>query len=294
MFGATGEDRRDRMIVFGDLMVDVVARVGGPLARGSDTPAGIAVLGGGSGANVAAWTASLGAPVVFVCRIGDDERGRIAVDDLYGAGVEVHTTVDPELPTGTCIVLVEPNGERTMVPDAGANDAPFELPEDLLSAGDHLHLTGYTLLRAGPRPAGLDAIARAHREGMTVSVDPSSWALLAPGAIPPVDLLIPNEDEVATLAGEADAERAARALAGRSAPEIVVKLGAEGALWTDGSEVVRVPAEPAEVVDTTGAGDAFAAGLLTARLAGAGPREALEAGCRAGAQAVTRVGARPS
>jgi ribokinase len=269
------------MIVFGDLMVDVVARVRRPLARGSDTPAEIDVLGGGSGANVAAWTAWLGAPVVFLCRIGDDERGRGAVDDLHAAGVEVHAAADGERPTGTCIVLVEPGGERTMIPDPGANDAALELQEDLLSAGDHLHLTGYSLLRDGPRPGALEAIERARRAGMTVSVDPSSWALLRPGAIPDVDLLLPNEEEAATFATF-------------PAREVVIKKGGEGALWTDGSEVVRVPAQPAEVVDTTGAGDAFAAGLLTARLAGAGPREALEAGCRTAAVAVARVGARPS
>jgi ribokinase len=181
-----------------------------------------------------------------------------------------------------------------MVPDPGANDAPIELPGDLLAPGDHLHVTGYSLLRPGSRAAALDAVARARDAGMTVSADPSSWALLSPGAIPAVDVLLPNEEEAAALAGDDAPERAARALAGRAAPEIVVTLGRGGALWTDGAEVVRVAAEPAEVVDTTGAGDAFAAGLLTARLAGAGPREALAAGCGAAAVAVARVGARPA
>jgi ribokinase len=269
------------MIVLGDVMVDVVARISGPLARGSDTPAEIAVTGGGSGANVAAWAASAGARVAFVCRIGDDERGRTAIDELHAEGVEVHATVDPKRPTGTCVVLVEPDGERTMVPDPGASDGPLALPDALLAAGDHLHVTGYSLLRSGPRPGALDAISRARAAGMTVSVDPSSWALLEPGAIPPVDLLLPNEEEAAAL-GVLDFA------------EVVVKLGARGARWTDGKTTVEVPAAPAEVVDTTGAGDAFAGGLLAARLAGAGPREALEAGCRTAALAVARVGARPS
>ena len=100
---------------------------------------------------------------------------------------------------------------------------------------------------------------------MTVSVDPSSWALIRPGAIPDVDLLLPNEREAEVL-GERD--------------EMVVKLGAAGARWGD----VHVPAEPVEVVDTTGAGDAFAAGLLGARLEGADRTAALEAGCAAAAR----------
>jgi ribokinase len=114
-----------------------------------------------------------------------------------------------------------------------------------------------------------------------VSVDPSSWALLHSGAIPEVDLLLPNEQEAEVL-GE------------QRARETVVKLGPGGARWSDGSRTIHVPAEPVDVVDTTGAGDAFAAGFLTARFDGADPRAALEAGCRVAARAVTQVGARPS
>jgi ribokinase len=251
-------------------MVDVIARVEGPLARGSDTPARVSVSGGGSAANVAAWAAALGAPVALACRVGDDDRGRAAVSELSAAGVDVHASVDRERPTGTCVVLVEPGGERTMLPDPGANDAA--LPE--IPLGDHLHVAGYALLRDGPRASALAAIARARAAGMTVSVDPSSWALIRPGAIPDVDLLLPNEREAAVIG-----ERGG----------MVVKLGAAGARWDD----VEVPAVPVEVVDTTGAGDAFAAGLLCARLRGADRRASLQAGCAAAARVVARVGARP-
>ena len=256
------------LVVLGDVMVDVVARVAGPLARGSDTPARVSVSGGGSAANVAAWAAALGTQVALVCRVGDDDRGRAAIAELRG--VDVKATFDRERPTGTCVVLVEPSGERTMLPDPGANDAPLrEIP-----LGDHLHVVGYALLRDGPRESALAAIERARGAGMTVSVDPSSWALIREGAIPDVDLLLPNEREASVLGD------------GR---EMVVKLGARGARWGD----VAVPAVPVEVVDTTGAGDAFAAGFLCARLAGADPRSSLEAGCAAAARVVTQVGARP-
>jgi sugar/nucleoside kinase (ribokinase family) len=295
------------LVVYGDLMVDVVARVDAALARGSDAPARIAVGGGGSGANVAAWAAWLGVPVALVCRVGDDERGRAAVAALRAGGVQVHAEVDAGgSATGTCLVLVEPDGERTMLPDPGANDAPAVVPDGLLGAGGHLHVIGYSLLRPGSRPGALEAIRRAREAGMTVSVDPSSWALLAPGAaLGDAGLLLPNEREAAVLAGDDDPERAARALAaaaGRGAApagrgdgpvEVVVKLGAAGALWTDGDAVVRAAAVAVEVVDTTGAGDAFAAGLLGARLAGADPQAALEAACRTAARVVAQVGARP-
>jgi ribokinase len=287
------------IVVFGDVMVDVVCHLEGPIAPGSDAPARIAMSGGGSAANVAAWLAEAGAGPTLAARIGADERGAAAEAALLATGVETRLAVDPERATGTCVVLVAPDGERSMVPDAGANDALIaeDLPDDLLAPGAHLHVAGYALLRDGSRPAARSAIARARERGMTVSVDPSSAALLSPGFLDDVagvQLLVPNEDEAAALTGEAEPERAARALA-RRVPEVVVTLGADGALWTDGSETCRVRAAPAPaVVDTTGAGDAFAAGLLAARLRDAGPEEALRAGCRLAAAAVGRAGARPA
>jgi ribokinase len=270
-----------RVVVLGDLMVDVVAVASGPLARASDTPAHVEVRGGGSAANVAAWLAALGVPVALVARVGDDDRGRAAVAELAAAGVECHVEVDPERPTGTCVVLVEPGGERSMLPDPGANDAPAgEVP-----AGDHLHVSGYALLRTGARPAAVAAIARARERGTPVSVDPASAALLTPAFLEwaaGADLLLANEDEAEAL-GDLTCF-----------PEVVIKGGDRGASWTDWSDRVRVAAEPATVIDTTGAGDAFAAGLLAARLDGTSPREALEAGCRVAARAVALVGARPA
>jgi sugar/nucleoside kinase (ribokinase family) len=288
-----------RVVVLGDVMVDVVARLSGPLATASDAPATIRFHGGGSAANASAWLAEAGAEPVLIGCVGDDERGRHAQGELRSAGVDARLVVDPDLPTGTCVVLVGPDAERTMVPDAGANDALKEedLPEELIGAGGHLHVAGYALLREGSRPAARAAIGRAVRAGMSVSVDPSSSALLSAQFLDWAEgagLLLPNVPEAHALTGESDPERAARALAERL-DEVVVTLGADGALWTDGNEVIRVPAVPVEAVqDSTGAGDAFAAGLLAARLAGAEVAEALAAGCRLAARAVQQSGARPN
>jgi ribokinase len=287
-----------RIVVVGDVMVDIVVRLSEPLARGSDAPATIRFHGGGSAANTAAWLAAAGAESVLVGTVGDDERGREARAGLVTHGVKTRLAVDPELPTGTCLVLVGPDGERTMAPDAGANDALDErdLADELLADGDHLHVSGYSLLRSGSRDASRAAIARASDAGMTVSVDPSSSALLSPDFLDwagGAGLLLPNASEAHALTGESDPERAARALAERFG-EVVVTLGPAGALWTDGEAVLRAAAEPVdEVVDSTGAGDAFAAGLLTARVAGMSTTEALAAGCRLAARAVSQPGARP-
>jgi sugar/nucleoside kinase (ribokinase family) len=284
------------VVVVGDLMVDVVARMSGPLAPGSDTPARIAARAGGVGANVAAWLAEAGVPVALVARAGD-EAGRAAVEGLRGHGVDVSSVAfDPGRATGTCVVLVAPDGERSMLPDAGANAAlaPADLPDGAFAPGGHLHLAGYTLLRDGPpREAALEALRRARANGMTISLDPSSAAPLARfGAARFLelaghpDLLLPNADEAAALTSEAGAAAAARALTA-SAREVVVTLGAGGALWTDGRVALEAPAQAASAADTTGAGDAFAAGFLAAWLDGAPAGAALEAGNALAARAIT-------
>ena len=287
-----------RIVVVGDVMVDVVVRLSGPLARASDAPSEIRFRGGGSAANTAAWLAEAGAEVALVARVGDDERGRSAVRELRAGGVDARVALDPERSTGTCLVLIEPGGERTMAPDAGANDglAASDFPGELVTQGAHLHVAGYALLREGSRTAAREAIESAVGVGMTVSVDPSSSALLGPEFLDRAagaGLLMPNASEAHALTGEGDPEAAARALAERFG-EVVVTLGPDGALWTDGDAVLRAAAVKVEAVqDSTGAGDAFAAGFLHARTSGGSTAEALAAGCELAARAVMRPGARP-
>ena len=285
-----------RIVVVGDVMRDVVATLDGPIAHASDTAARIAERGGGAGANVAAWLARAGARPTLIGRVGDDPAGAAATAELEAAGVDARLAVDPALATGTCVVLVEPGGERTMLPDPGANAAleAAPLPADAV----HLHVAGYALLRPGSRPAALALIAAARDAGIGISVDPSSAAPVAragPAAflawVAGVDLLLPNRDEAAVLTGLAAPADAARALAAH-AREVVVTQGAGGALWSDGEALLHAVAPPVPSADTTGAGDAFAAGLLAARVQGAGPLDALRAGCALAGRAVAREGGR--
>jgi hypothetical protein len=133
-------------------MVDVIATLSAPLAPGSDTPAPIELRPGGSAANTAAWAARAGAPAIFVGRVGDDDFGRRAVSTLQEAGVATYVTVEPHWPTGLCLVLVGPDGERTMVPSTGANAnlQPEDLPD--VATGDLWHLSGYVLSTRGHAP----------------------------------------------------------------------------------------------------------------------------------------------
>ena len=292
-----------RIVVVGDLMTDAVAHAALPLARGSDTPSTVTMHGGGSGANIAAWLAVDGAEVAFVGRRGADIAGRNRDMELMGYGVDARLVMDPERPTGTCVVMVTHKGDHTMLSDPGANAAlsPDDLPKDLFAPGSHLHVSGYTLLNEGSRPAAVAAIDRAGQADMTISVDGASTAPLErTGAEPFLDLtsaatlLIVNEAQAAVLTGRDDPGQAIRVLTAWY-PEVVVKLGPEGAMYANGREPVRVPAEPLEkFVDGTGGGDAFCAGFLPAWLAKKPPAEALASGCRLAARALALVGARPA
>jgi ribokinase len=288
-------------VVIGDVFVDVVVRLGGPIALESDTPAQTRLLGGGSAANVAAWLAHVGCEVALVGSVGDDVLGRSQAADLAALGVDVHLAIDRALATGTCVVLVDANGRRTMFPDPGASEIQADaLPTGLFRPGAHLHVPGYALLREGSRTAGLLAIERARAASMSVSIDASSAAplrALGPNRfldwIAGVDVLFANEAEAEVLIGVANPETAAAALATR-VRGVAIKLGAQGSVWADGAgRVERMPAEACAVVDSTGAGDAFAAGFLAAFLAATGPRESLRAGAALAASALSRPGARP-
>jgi sugar/nucleoside kinase (ribokinase family) len=293
-----------RVVVIGDLMTDAVARAALPLAKGSDTPAAVTMHGGGSGANVAAWLAVEGVDAAFVGRRGSDIAGRNRDMELMGYGIDARLVMDPERPTGTCVVMVTHKGDRTMLSDPGANAAllPEDLPHDLFGAGSHLHLSGYSLLNEGSRKAGLHALAMARKTGMSISVDGgSSSPLKRVGAEPFLEwtqgirLLIINADQAEVLTGREVPAQAAKVLTAWY-PQVVIKLGADGALWyTNGRpEPIQVPAEPVDkIIDGTGAGDAFCAGFLPPWLDGKPPAEALAAGCRLAAHAMGDIGARP-
>jgi len=151
----------DEVVVVGDLMVDVVVVPDGPLQHGSDTPSAIRTIGGGSAANTACWLAAAGRTVRLVAAVGDDAAGRIALADLEATGVEFAGTVEPQRPTGTCVALVDATGERTMLPDRGANDAlsPTAVERALGRASGWVHVSGYALLGPGSHPAAATAAA---------------------------------------------------------------------------------------------------------------------------------------
>jgi ribokinase len=292
------------VVVLGDVMLDIVTMLSDEPAHGSDTASRISLRPGGSAANVAAWLAAGGTPATFVGRVGSDETGRQAVAALRNVGVDTRITVDAVRPTGTCVVLVHPDGERTMFPEVGANAklSVRDVEAALAGAPDswHLHVSGYALL-SGAREAALRAVGVARSSGASTSVTCASAAPLrriGPATFlelaADVEMIFANSEEAELLTGLHHPSDAAAELT-HSYRHAVVTCGAAGAEYaTPGSPHVHSPALRVDVVDSTGAGDAFAAGFLAAWLRGATPAAALSAGHERAAQAVSEPGGRPS
>ncbi|MFJ1764378.1 carbohydrate kinase family protein [Amycolatopsis sp. NPDC088138] len=286
------------IVVVGDAALDVIARHDKPLPHGGDARAKIRFTGGGSGANTALWLRSLGADTTLLARIGDDPGGRLIKAELEAAGVRCAFAVDPEAPTCCVVVMVDATGQRSMLADRGANQrfAPEDVTRESLGEAGHLHLSGYVLLDPPSRAAGLAALALARELGLTTSVDPQAAAHITDPAaflddVRGVDLLMPNTEELVALTGSADPASAKELLAAVGA--VVVTAGLNGASWVDGGGVTSVPAIEADCVDSTGAGDAFDAGVLTGWLAGESTVDVLRHGTRLGALAVGKVGPQP-
>jgi len=298
-FGPHG--RRGGVLVVGDVITDVIVLAEGEMIRGSDRRAAISSRPGGSGANQAVWLGSLGVQTTLVARVAEADREGWR-QYFAGHGVEAILAGDPELPTGAIVCIVDGSGERSFFTDRGANgrlSAP-DIPARPLETAALFLVSGYALFAPGPRETILALLARARKLGTSFAVDPASTAFLAEVGVEPfldwtrgAALLLANEDEAQLLTGTAD-PKDQLALLGLTYQTVVIKRGAKGALVGDRDGILHtLPATQVEAIDSTGAGDAFAAGFIAASLEGEALDAALARGIAMGAKAVTQVGGQP-
>ena len=321
-----------RVVVVGDLLLDVVIAPSRPLVAATDVPGRVSLRQGGSAANTARWLARLGARSTLVTAVGRDSAGRALLSEVREDGVTVRASRPPGQRTGRIGVILGADGERSFVADRGAADllAAADLKAAWFTRTDLLHLPFYSLIGSALGGAGRRAAELTHAAGGLISVDlASSVPLLADGRraalarlaeIQP-DVLFATLAEVQALLGAGPLER----LLGL-APVVVVKRGAKGATLlartapnesVSTTERAALPDPPThsraplvdarlrfdvatraiEAADTTGAGDAFDAGFivtwLRARAAGVPPSQALQRGALAGHQAAARQLAAP-
>lgn len=311
--------------VMGDIMIDIDLRVPSLHslieARGSDLVTEIHLTQGGSAANTASWLSLCGNRVLLLGAVGQDIAGLSAVGAIEKHGVIPLLKIDPEAPTGMCIVITEPDGSRTMLPSPGSNSNLSHADLDSLwpkEGFNHFHLSAYSLFHEQTGETALSALMRARSSGVSISLDPASHALIPQHEhmiLPALklsnlllanqeeaeaiyrsatrnkdDLLPPIEDMLQVLVGLLDADSTVESVA-------VVTFGAAGAMaMTRSGVLTSVASLPVDVISSTaGAGDAFNAGFLHEWVTDHGElQSALQGGAQTAAQALTRVGASPS
>ena len=289
-----------KVLCLGDIMLDVTAVVGAPIKQGVETRASISTQGGGAAANVASWLAVSGTSAHLIARVGDDPAGRTVLAELDRFGVEHSHKIIPDAHTGVVVVLVDALGERTMFPDSGANSglSPDDLPP--LDDVTAVYLSGYPLVNLMSRQGALEILGIVIEMGLPVIFDPSTVGVLLDVGLKQVrewltmvDVVVLNEEEAHFLSGKNNPVDAAAELL-QLTPLVVIKRGGNGALaQARGSALVQIPAIDVEVVDTTGAGDAFAAGFIKGWIAKNELVDSLQSGAELAAKCVAIVGSRP-
>jgi ribokinase len=286
-------------VVLGDVNVDVIALFASFPNIGEDAFASASSLHcGGSAANTAMGLAQFGIDTELLACVGCDPWALTALQVLESAGVHLESVQRSDgAMTGLMYVIVTPGGERTILGCRGANTwtGPELIRAESLAGTRLLHLSGYALLAEPQRSAALSALALARDYGLAVSLDPGVntpelGSTVIPSLLPQIDILLPNLAEAQRLTGLKTPEACASFLRGRGVRCVAVKLGAKGCVVGSDVGLEPVPGFEVQAMDTTGAGDAFAAGFLAAFLRGLGWCSAALLGNAMGALTASRVG----
>jgi sugar/nucleoside kinase (ribokinase family) len=288
-----------KILCIGDLALDVISQLKEPINYGNDTASRISSHPGGQAANVATWITRTNSKAHLVARTGNDPVGFALITDLDKYGVEHLNLMHSGRPTGVVVILVDANGERTMFPDNGANAdlEASDLPP--LDDVDGVYLSGYALLDFRSRDAVLAMIKKIKAAGKPIFFDPTTTGAMKIVSreevlswVSMMDGILLNSEEALYLGDSKDVVTAEENLA-KYTPLVVIKLGSKGAMAINGTDTAKVSAVTTNVVDTTGAGDSFAAGFIPKWLETSDLTSALSAGAALAAKCVSSVGARP-
>lgn len=286
-----------RVLVVGDFINDILVKSEAAARLDTDVHARIQNHPGGSAANFACWLAAEGFSVDLVARVSEEEHSALS-GQIRGWGVNPKLQSDSIAPTGAIVALVEGN-HRTFYTQRGANDNLDLSQIDELGSYDLAYISGYTIA-ASKDPSKVEKFfSKLKTEGVPIAVDPGSAGFIADFSpvrfmeiIEGVDYLFPSLEEGRLLSGEDNPEIIAKFLSERVVHSVVT-LAENGAVYCSGEALHLVPALNVEVVDPTGAGDAFAAGFIAKSITGKSPEASLKHAMLLGARAVGNLGGRP-
>lgn len=290
-----------KILCIGDAMLDVIVKMQGQMYLGSDTISQISTHGGGAAANTATWLASSGHKVFYVCRLGDDAAGRVIANEFDAWNIEYKPEFLKEHRTGIVVVLVDQNGERSMFPDRGANSGLSELDLPDLTRFSAVFLSGYALFNPQSQAGVLRMINKMREANLEIFFNPGSVGVMSNLGVDTcrqrcklMDLLIMNQAEAEFLTGNSDLEGALNELS-KDVETVVITTSSQGAIGKSrGQEIVNSPILPITAIDSTGAGDAFAAGFIGRWIESKDLESSLKAGNTLAGGCVTTIGARPS
>ncbi len=288
---------KPRLVVYGDINVDLLATVDQLPETGQDMTVNDLFVGhGGSAANCAVIAASLGMPAAFYGAVGNDAWAEPLVSEMAGFGIDTRGVRSVPGKTGTTVSIITDSGERTFLSYRGANalDLREFLPKNVFQELDCLHLSGYSFQDRGSSDTALFLMEQAVESRAIVSLNASyqfarHWDTFPRTLFQGLDILIANQDEARWLSGNQDHEKSAGTIQALGPKIVVITLGKEGCVALDKKGTPHhIPSYPVgRVVDTTGAGDAFCAGFLTGYLLGL---DVVQAAKLANATAVTIIG----
>lgn len=278
------------IVVIGDIMIDIVAIIKEEIHRGSDTESNTTMQFGGAAANVATWLGIQQQPCRLVGAIGKDLFGELFAKRFSTLLVK-NSLFTSKRNTGSVIAISHPDNERSMLAELGANiDVQQAFDESFITENSIVYISGYVLFQSSNADFVNNVIARARKMNATLVLDPASSAPLEKNATPELlnwlrsfDYMLPNEQEHESL----------QRLGYQRTNVVVEKRGSDGVIIHANGASVAIPAEALEVVDTVGAGDAFAAGFLSGLARGFSPEEAAKTGIKVASKACRIRGATP-
>ena len=285
------------IFVVGSLNADLVVKSPrfpqpGETISGED----LQIIPGGKGANQAVAAARQGVKTTMLGRVGSDSFAPFLIDNLKANQVDTSHVIADSSATGTAIIVVDANGQNSIVLSPGANGNVSPADVDSASFSNSKLLL---LQLEIPTPTVLHAAQQARVNGLTVILNPAPAKPLPAELISTVDILIPNESELSLLTGlpvndATSAEKAAKEIMKQGVKTVIVTLGGKGALLVTAQQTTQVDTYKVNVVDTTAAGDAFIGGFASALLSGKSLEDSVRHGCACGALATTKFGAQPS